>query len=94
LKAVPKDKMVSRFYLRFTVSDTPGVLASISGILSKQGVSISGVYQPEHGFKNIKGVPIMILTHPVAEAMIERALKDIGAKPYSRARPVLYRIEE
>src|SRR5882672_8248615 len=94
LKAIPKDEMISRFYLRFTVSDHPGVMASISGILSKLGVSISGVYQPEHGFRNIKGVPIMILTHPVAEAMIERALKEIGGKPYSRARPVLYRIEE
>ena len=94
LKAVPKEEMVSRFYLRFTVSDNPGVLASISGILSKLGVSISGVYQPEHGFKNIKGVPIMILTHPVVESTIARALKEIGAKPYTRARPVLYRIEE
>jgi len=94
LKAVPKEEMVSRFYLRFTVVDNSGVLASISGILSKLGVSISGVYQPEHGFKNIKGVPIMILTHPVAEAVMERALKEIRSKPYTRARPVLYRIEE
>ena len=94
LKAIPKEEMVSRFYLRFTVADNPGVLASISGILSKLGVSISGVYQPEHGFQNIKGVPIMITTHPVAEAVIARALKDIGGKPYIRARTVLYRIEE
>jgi homoserine dehydrogenase len=94
LKAIPRGEMVSRFYLRFTVSDNPGVLASISGILSKLGVSISGVYQPEHGFKNIKGVPIMILTHPVAEAVIDRAIKEIGGKPYIRARSVIYRIEE
>ncbi len=94
LSAVPKEAMISRFYLRFTVSDHPGVLASISGILSKLGVSISGVYQPEHGFKNIKGVPIMILTHPVAESVMERALKEIGGKSYIRARTVLYRIEE
>ena len=42
-KAIPKDEMVSRFYLRFTVADHPGVLASITGILSKFGASISGV---------------------------------------------------
>jgi homoserine dehydrogenase len=94
LKAIAKEDMVSRFYLRFSVSDTPGVLASISGILSKLGVSISGIYQPEHGFKNIKGVPILILTHPVTESAIERALKEITRKPYLRARTVLYRIEE
>jgi homoserine dehydrogenase len=94
LKAIPKEEMRSRFYLRFAVADNPGVLASISGILSKLGVSISGVYQPEHGFKNMKGIPIMITTHPVAEAAIERALKEIGQKPYIRAKTVLYRIEE
>ncbi len=94
LKAIPKEDMVSRFYLRFNVSDHPGVMASISGILSKLGVSISGVYQPEHGFKNVKGIPIMILTHPVTESIIARAIKEIGNKPYIRARTVLYRIEE
>jgi homoserine dehydrogenase len=85
--------MVSRFYLRFTVGDHPGVLASISGILSKLGISISGVYQPEHAFST-RGVPIMILTHPVKEGAIELALKEISRKPYVRARTVLYRIEE
>lgn len=94
LKAVPQDEMVSRFYLRFNVSDHPGVLASISGILSKLGVSISGVYQPEHGFKNLKGVPIMFLTHPVSESAILRAIKEIRNKPYIRARTVFYRVEE
>jgi homoserine dehydrogenase len=94
LKAVEQEDMVSRFYLRFNVSDHPGVLASISGILSKLGVSISGVYQPEHGFKNLKGIPIMILTHPVAESVMSRALKEIRNKPYIRARTVLYRVEE
>jgi homoserine dehydrogenase len=93
LKAVPKDQMVSRFYLRFTVVDSPGVLASISGVLSKLGVSISGVYQPEHAF-NTRGVPIMILTHPVPEGAMVQALKEIRRKPYIRARTVLYRIEE
>jgi homoserine dehydrogenase len=94
LKAIPKEDMHSRFYIRFAVADNPGVLASISGILSKLGVSISGVYQPEHGFKNMKGIPIMITTHPVVEAAIDRALKEIGHKPYIRAKTVLYRIEE
>ncbi len=94
LQAIPKEDMISRFYLRFTVADHPGVLAGISGILSKLGVSISGVYQPEHAFKNIKGVPIMILTHPVTESTMARAIKEISHKPYIRAKTVLLRIEE
>jgi homoserine dehydrogenase len=94
LPAVPKAEMSSRFYLRFTVAERPGVLASISGILSQLGVSISGVYQPEHSFKNTRGIPIMILTHAAREGVIEKALKEIARKPYIRAKTVLLRIEE
>lgn len=94
LRAVPKAKMESRFYLRFTVADHPGVLAGISGILSKRHVSIAGVYQPEHRFKNSRGTPIMLLTHPVSEESMERALKEIGRKSYIRAKTVMLRIEE
>ena len=93
LKAIPKEQMISRFYLRFTVSDHPGVLAGISGVLSKLGVSISGVYQPERAFST-RGVAIMILTHPTAEGTIALALREIAKRPYVRAKTVLYRIEE
>jgi len=94
LRAIPRADMVSRFYLRFTVADRPGVLAGISGILSHHGVSISGVYQPERGFNGGRGVPIMILTHAAREGVMEKALKEIRRKPFIRAKPVLLRIEE
>ncbi len=94
LRAVPRSEMSSRFYLRFTVSDRPGVLAGISGILSKLGVSISGVYQPEHSFSGSRGVSIMILTHSAREGVIEKAIKEIARKPFVRAKTVLLRIEE
>ncbi|MFA5976118.1 MAG: homoserine dehydrogenase [Elusimicrobiota bacterium] len=94
LTAVPKAEMKSRFYLRFTVADRPGVLAGVSGILSKVGVSIAGVYQPEHGFTDTKGVPIMILTHLTTEGAMEKALKEIGRQRYIRAKTILLRVEE
>jgi homoserine dehydrogenase len=93
LPSVPVEDMQSRFYLRFTVSDKAGVLANVSGTLGKHGVSIAGVYQPEHTFKG-PGVPILILTHNVREGAIHKALKEIGRKPYVRAKTVLLRIEE
>ncbi len=94
LSSVPREKMSSRFYLRFTVADQRGVLADISGILSHCGVSIAGVYQPEHGFPGLRGIPILILTHQASEGSISRALKEIGRKPYLRAKTVVLRIEE
>jgi homoserine dehydrogenase len=93
-KAVAKAQMKSRFYLRFTVTDRPGVLSGISGILSKFGISISGVYQPESGFDSGKGASIMILTHQSAEGTMEKALKQIARQSYVRAKPAVLRIEE
>lgn len=92
--AVSKAAMQSRFYIRFTAADRPGVLAGISGVLSKFGISISGVYQPEHGFDSRKGASIMILTHTTAEGKMEKALKEIARQSYTRAKPVVLRIEE
>jgi homoserine dehydrogenase len=93
LKPVPKADTESRFYLRFAVSDKPGVLSGISGILGQCGVSIAGIYQPEHTFDRAHGVPVLILTHKVREGAMEKALKQIGQKSYSRAKPVVLRIE-
>ena len=94
LKPVSKSDIRSRYYLRFTVSDRPRVLAGISGILGKHDVSISGVYQPEHTFNDGPGATILILTHRSREGAIEQALKEISRKPYLRAKAVLLRIEE
>ena len=70
------------------------MLAAISGTLSRLGVSISGVYQPEHGFSDGRGASIMILTHETSEGVMERALKDLGRKPFIRAKTAVLRIEE
>lgn len=94
LPAVAKSDIETRYYLRFTVSDRPGVLSGISGILSKHKVSISGVYQPEHTFNDGPGATILILTHKTREGAIEKALKEISHKSYLRAKTVLLRIEE
>ena len=93
LKPVLKADIRSRYYLRFTVSDKTGVLSGISGTLGKHGVSIAGVYQPEHTFDDGKGATILILTHKAREGNVEKALKEIGRKPYVRAKTVLLRIE-
>jgi len=92
-KAIAQADMQARFYLRFTVADRPGVLASISGILGKRGISISGVYQPEDNFVSGKGASIMILTRQTAEGTMGKALKDIARQSYIRAKTVLLRIE-
>ncbi|MCM8815725.1 MAG: homoserine dehydrogenase, partial [Candidatus Omnitrophica bacterium] len=58
---LPVDKIETRYYLRFTAVDRPGVLAKVAKILGENKISIASVIQkqenPEHA------VPIVMLTH-------------------------------
>lgn len=69
-----------RFYLRFNVTDTPGVLAEIAGVLGRHQISISSVIQheaPEEGADGV--VPLVIMTHTATEGAIQQALREIGS---------------
>src|SRR5436190_1157870 len=61
-------QVTSRFYLRFTVDDHPGVLAEIAGALGRHNISIASVIQHEpneHGAS--RTVPLVIMTHTATE---------------------------
>lgn len=47
INLLDRNEFESKYYLRFTTLDRPGVLSKISGILGKYGVSIASVYQPK-----------------------------------------------
>ena len=86
------DTVVSRYYLRFTVLDRPGVLATIAGHLGKEGISIASVLQKE-GFPE-KGVPVIILTHAATKKNLVAALSDIEKMEYVKDRTQVIRIED
>jgi homoserine dehydrogenase len=92
VKIKPIDAIVSRYYLRFTVTDRPGVLASIGGHLGTEGISLSSVMQKE-GFSG-KGVPVIILTHAVVEKNLRMAIAKIEAMDYVKDTTQVIRIEE
>jgi homoserine dehydrogenase len=81
----------SEYYLRFTVSDRSGVLSKIAGILGKNAISISSVYQ--HGQGKGKKIPIVVLTHRAQEKNIQRALATIDRLSVVKEKTVLIRIE-
>jgi homoserine dehydrogenase len=93
---VPLGELHGRAYLRFTVEDRPGVLASIAGILGNHGISIESVIQKgrghDHGARG--SVPIVVFTHPAREAAVRTALDAIDQLPDVTARTRLIRIEE
>ncbi|MGL5095654.1 MAG: homoserine dehydrogenase, partial [Planctomycetia bacterium] len=77
---VADSSMRSRFYLRFTISDQPGTLAMIAGILGRHGISIASVVQHESTGGSVgSGVPLLIMTHMADEQAVERALAETDA---------------
>jgi len=89
----PLGELFGRCYLRFSALDRGGVLALITGALGEHGVSIESVLQKGRGHPG-ESVPIVVLTHPVRESAVRRALEKIDASRALTAPTRLIRIEE
>jgi len=93
IKRVRKtDDFESRYYIRFMAVDKPGVLAKISGILAKFGISIASVTQKERHEERV--VPIVMVTHEAREKDLRAALEMIDRLGTIREKSVAIRIEE
>lgn len=86
------DDFDSRYYIRFMAVDRPGVLAKISGILAKYGISIASVTQKERRKAHV--VPIVMIIHEAKEKDLRLALESIGHIGAIKEKPVAIRIEE
>lgn len=68
----------SRYYLRFTTKDYPGVLGQICTILGKHKVSISSCHQKETlHYHEEQPVHVVIMTHESLESSIQLAVSEI-----------------
>ena len=86
------DEIRTRYYVRFTAVDKPGVLAKISGILGKHNISIATVTQKDKVAAKI--VPIVMMTHAALEHDMSKALKEIDALSVIKKKTVRVRIED
>jgi homoserine dehydrogenase len=75
---LPISEVVTSYYLRVHTEDKPGVLADITGILSKQSISIEAILQKEPE-KQGGIVPVIMLTQEVAEKNMDAAIAEIEA---------------
>jgi len=69
--------VTTRFYLRFTVDDRPGVMAEVTGILGQHRISIASVMQHETSERNRGVVPLVIMTHNAKAGAMDEALEAI-----------------
>ncbi len=79
----------SCYYMRVMVSDNPGVLRDISGIMAAEGISIAQVIQKseEQG-----AVPLVFMTHEAGAAAMERVVQEIKKAGFLKADVITYRI--
>ncbi len=69
-------EVITRYYVRMSVADQPGVLAQITRVLGDNHISISAVIQKETD-TNKKSAEIVIMTHPANEAAMQKALQEM-----------------
>lgn len=85
------DELTSRFYIKLKAVDRPGVFAQIGAVLAKNGISLSGVLQPEeHNAGNV--VPVIVTTHETRQDKIAAAITGIGKLKVVKNKPVCIRI--
>ena len=85
------DEIVSRYYLRLSVVDKPGVLAKIAAIFAAAKIGISSVIQPE-GHEG-ESVPLILMIHDAPNAAMRKALAKIAKLPVVKNKPVMIRVE-
>jgi homoserine dehydrogenase len=76
----PVSEIETRYYLRMSVADRPGVLAQIAKILGDLSISISSVIQKEADART-QAAEIVIMTHPAREQAMQQALAEMKEIP-------------
>ncbi|MGZ7044284.1 MAG: homoserine dehydrogenase, partial [Methanobacterium sp.] len=82
----------SKYYLRLTAVDKPGVLYTISGILSKYNISIEAMTQKKRN--EGQEVPIFMVMHESLEKNMNDAVKEINELDFVKDDTLFIRVLE
>ena len=85
----PQD-LTSRFYLRLSAKDVPGVMANVSGILGDAGISLGALSQ--HEVASGQFVSVVIITHQARQGSLFKALENIEKLDVIDGKPACIRI--
>lgn len=91
-KVKPMEKVYTKYYLRITALDKPGVLAKIAGIFGEYSIGIAQVIQKRYDRGN--AVPIVIMTHSAVENNLNEALAAIDKTSVVKGKTVRIRVED
>lgn len=83
--------LVCPYYLRLAVTDRPGVLAAVTGILKDERISLKSFLQ--HSRQPGETVQVVMTTHETSEAAMRKAVASIAQLKTVKERPCMIRME-
>ena len=89
----PMSELETKYYLRLSVADRPGVLGQIAGVLGAMDISIASVIQKEAD-EVAQTAEIVLMTHRAREASMQQALRMLEDLEVVAAVGNMVRVEE
>jgi len=89
-RLAPLRSIRSRYYIRLTVKDRPGVLARVASAMARRQVSIASVIQ--HAAARSGAASLVLTTHESDEHSLGATLKAVGSLDSVLEKPLLLRI--
>jgi len=77
---MPMDEVTTRYYIRLSAVDQPGILAQIAHTLGVHNISIASAIQKQADVR-AQVAEIVIMTHPACEQEMQRALGELQELP-------------
>lgn len=69
----------SAYYVRVAACDKPGVLAKITSIFSRNGISVSQIVQEDEWHEDDGSLPVIFITHKTKEHNMNKAVAEINS---------------
>ncbi len=86
-------ELETRYYIRFTAADRPGVLAQVGAVFARHNISIASAIQKEVD-EAAKRAEIVLMTHRANEAAMQRTIRELRALETVAEVGNLIRVEE
>ena len=93
VRILPMSELETKYYLRLSVADRPGVLGQIAGVLGAMDISIASVIQKEAD-EVAQTAEIVLMTHRAREASMQQALRMLEELEVVAAVGNMVRVEE
>lgn len=92
-KPKPIAETVSRYYLRLTVDDRPGVVAQVAQVLGTRAIGISSMIQPEDLEDTSSTTSLVLMLHDAPQGTVEQAIAEIAQLDCVQQPPAWMRVE-